>query len=133
MVKFLNINTDVYNQTSSFVLDGVGYILHCYWNSRGGWYLSFYDPNLFTSVSESISPETGLICAGLKVMPDPSANFVAVSPDIGLPEGILTTIDTNPNTEDEDEPRIKVDNFGRGKRFQLLYVTENEKLNLFGE
>lgn len=132
MAKILNLNTDIYNQLTNFILNGVSYKLHCYWNSRGGWYLSFYDRTLFKSVEESTTPEDGLIAAGLKVMPDPSSNIIKVSPDIGLPSGILRAVDTKPNLNETGvDTRITVDNFGRGKRFQLFYITEQEIVNLF--
>lgn len=134
MAKILNLDTRIYNQLTKFILNGVSYKLHCYWNSRGGWYLSFYDPDLFESVEESTTTDKGLIVSGLKVMPDPDSNIISVSPDIGLPKGILRAVDTKPNLNSVGvDTRITVDNFGKGKRFQLFYITDQEIVNISGE
>jgi len=134
MAKFLNIDTSNYDFLVDFILEGTSYKLHCYYTTRGNWYLSFYNPSLFISVDESDDESKGLLLGGIRVMPDVGQNFLDVSTGLGLPKGILTTSDTNPNAENEgDEPRITADNFGKGKRFRLIYLTEKEKVDLFGD
>ncbi len=124
MAVILNLDTTILNQYSTVILEGSEYAIHLYWNDRSGWYLSFYDTDLFDKNKRDNS--SALLLGGKKLMPRQNLlNKLPPSLTDKLPKGGLFCIDTTP-TQIPSPYTVTRDNFGKGKKFQLFYYTETE-------
>lgn len=121
MPNVLNIDGEDYNQFFSQIIDSVEYILHVYYNSRSGWYISFYDADLYDETATDNSE--ALIYGGRKLMPN--QNVLKRVYDERLPSGALSCLDLE-YTEIKDLPEVKDGTFGEGYRYRLVYFTEEE-------
>lgn len=110
MATFLNIDNVILNKPLEFQLEGITYIIYTEWNSRSGWYISVSDL------------DNNLIFAGLKAMPDANLTW-RYTRTTGLFTGDIWVDDTAVEATNE---LITRDNFGQGKRFQLVYRTQLE-------
>ncbi|CAH9012623.1 conserved hypothetical protein [Vibrio phage 424E50-1] len=138
MIKFKFDGTN-YNKYFSETLEGIEYIFHIYWNnsllrreaSNAGWYMSIYDARLFDINALAEGQDTALILGGVRIMPHTrllTNGFVE-----GLPAGGVYCIDTEPEKGKKDDSYyVGVDNFGTGKRFELVYMTSQEILDNLG-
>lgn len=103
----LNINTDDnFNQEQTFNIEGTTYILSTYYNFRKGWYVGLYDVN------------RNPIRIGVNLMP--VARVFDDVPDI---EGQIWCAPTEDFT---DPVPVTRDNFGAGKLYNLVYLTNEE-------
>ena len=121
MSKQLNIDGDNYDQFFSQIIDNVEYILHVYYNHRSGWYVSFYDATLYKE--SAVENSEALIYGGRKLMPNQQV-LLRISDD-RLPKGLLYCVDTEVSPT-EDQVQLTIDNFGVGRRYNLIYFTEGE-------
>lgn len=123
MASILNIDGTNYNQYFTQTLDSEEYILHVYYNRRSGWYISFYDSDLFDE--EETDNSDALIYGGRKLMPNQDVLGRVVDED-NLPQGALYCVDTDIRDTSEQETVTK-GTFGSGNRYNLVYFTEEEK------
>ena len=121
MAKQLNVNGDNYDQFFTQILDNVEYTLHVYYNSRSGWYISFYESALF--VEDAVDNTEALIYGGRKLMPNQDV-FGRIYDD-RLPTGFLYCVDST-LSDITEQVQLTVDNFGKGKRYNLVYFAERE-------
>lgn len=123
MPTVFNINTDNNNidQVQRFTIEGTEYILKTYFNSRkfdnddlgaGSWYIELRDNNNNT------------ILSGVKLVP--YQDVFKYPPFRKIFSGSLILFDTKGVLDDQ----VTVDNYGSGKRYQLMYFTEEEIQNL---
>jgi hypothetical protein len=125
MAKILNINGTNYNQYFTQILDNQEYVVHIYYNTRSGWYISFYDPDIYES--SSVDNTEALIYGGRKLVPNQEILLRVI--DDRLPQGSLFCYDTNLR-ETSKQSSIVLDNFGSNKRYQVIYFTEEEVAEL---
>ena len=97
MAVFLNIDSNILNQTQSFLLEGLNYNISTEWNYRSGWYISIF------------TDEGVLILGGLKVMPDGNLTWRYTRKD-GLFSGDIWVDNTEITSELDPVGR---DNFGQ--------------------
>lgn len=119
----LKFNTDrVYNQFQKYIVDGVEYIFHLYWNDRGtgSWYIGIYDAEKFSDEKEDNSE--ALLIGGRKLMPMQNVLYGLYYME-GLPKGMLLVADSE---EKFDYEILNTSNFGTGKRYQLWYYSVSE-------
>lgn len=126
MAYFLNIKGDDPNLYSKVIIDTVEYVVHTVWNTRSGWYLSFYDPLTFDI--EKLDNSPSLILGGRKLMYNGEV-FIGKGFN-RLPTGDLRCVDTQPELAGEKGKIVGRDNFGRGKRFKLIYYTDAELISM---
>lgn len=125
-----------YDQYFPIILESVEYIFHIYWNdtlrlrgfSDSGWYLSVYEA---IGYHEGKDNQEVLIFGGRKLMPQ--QDVLGRSTDSRLPRGKLYCLDTNPALGEVNNYTVGRDTFGKGKRFQLYYYTQEEIVNLKAE
>lgn len=110
MATFLNTIVGLYNQTQEYQIEGISYFLNTQWNPRNGWEVSIYD--------NSNTP----LLIGLLAVPDQNITW-RYSRGTGLFTGDLWVDDTSIGTE---VGVITKDNFGQGRRYQLVYRTKAE-------
>jgi len=122
MAYFLNIKGDNPNLYSKVIIDAVEYVVHTLWNTRSGWYISFYDPSTFDIQKEDNS--ASLLLGGRKLMYN--GEILVGKGFNGLPTGSLRCADTNPELIESQGKVLNRDNFGKDKRFQLIYFTDAE-------
>lgn len=126
MAYFLNIKGDNPNLYSKVIIDTVEYIIHTVWNTRSGWYLSFYDPLTFDIEREDNS--ASLILGGRKLMYN--GEVLVGTGSKKLPTGDLRCADTQPELAEEYGKVVGKDNFGKDKRFKLIYYTDAELITM---
>lgn len=110
MATQFNIDGSIFDQSQRYQIEGIIYIIKTRYNPRDGWYLAFYDQN-----NNPIFPSSW------KVMPGRALTT--------LFNGSLGCIDTEPTA---GEAIITKDNFGFDKRFQIVFVSEEEIRELRG-
>ena len=117
MPVILNMDGDIYNQKQTFTIAGLTYRVHTYWNARSGWYVSFYDSN------------DNPINLGIKLMPNAVLNKYALD---DYYSGEIICVDTSPERDENRDlvEGLTLSNFGDGRRYQLVYFTEQEILDL---
>lgn len=135
------IKTDPTKYTTFFpiILDSVEYIFHIYWNdslakrgfSDSGWYLSIYNPSLFDLQDLTADQSPALLRGGIKIMPN-ALLLEEEDESTGLPSGYLGCMDNTPEKGAKEDFKVTLDNFGTGKRFELVYFTKQEGLELLG-
>lgn len=106
MPQILNTDNAAPNQVQSFQIEGITYLIHKYWNSRSGWYISISDA-LDTPILQ------GLLAVA-------NTSLTSRYSKEKLFAGDLWIIDNEPVGGDLALTR---DNFGDGKRFSLEYIT----------
>lgn len=126
MAYFLNIKGDDPNLYSKVIIDTVEYVVHTVWNTRSGWYISFYDPLTFDIEKEDNS--SSLLLGGRKLMYN--GEVLLGKGFNGLPTGALRCADTQPEISEEQGKTVDRDNFGRDKRFKLVYYTDAELITI---
>ncbi len=126
MAYFLNISGDNPNLYSKIIIDSVEYIVHTLWNTRSGWYISFYDPLTFDITREDNSD--ALLLGGRKLMYNGEV-FLGKGLN-GLPTGELVCADTQPEVSGDQGKIVTRDNFGSDKRFKLIYFTDSELITI---
>ncbi|CAM0043677.1 virion structural protein [Vibrio phage K460] len=126
-MDFLNFDVDdlKLDQFIDFNLEGRLYTFRFRHNSRDGWYISLYDPELLDR--ESVDNKAALLYGEVKIMP--SQNILKFTASDKLPTGYLSFTDTELRTV-EDYVMPSVDNIGTGKRFILKYVTRADMESL---
>ena len=116
----LGIDNSLPNQYSRLFIDNVNYILGIYYSTRmDGWYLTFYDYNLFDPSKDDNSE--ALLYGGIRLMPNQDCLSLVI--DKRLPTGYLIPVDT---LDADKPPRIGKDNLGTGKRFELVYFSKGD-------
>lgn len=121
----LNINGTNYNQYFTQIIDSVEYVLHVHYNARSGWYISFYDSEIYDE--EAVDNTAALIYGGRKLMP--FQDVLSRISDERLPQGVLLCADTELAATAELLP-VGLNNFGTGQRYNLVYYTEQEVAEL---
>jgi hypothetical protein len=122
----LNIDGTSYNQYVTQIIDSTEYILHFYYNSRNsGWYMSFYDSDLYDTEGEDNTE--ALILGGRRLMP--YQDVLLRASDDRLPKGQLVCVDTDLEGLDV-VPTVSLNNFGKDERFNLIYFSESDVAEL---
>ncbi len=127
MAQIINLDTeDNLDQVAKIILDSVLYIIRLRYNDRSGWQLSFYDPDTYNI---DLADNSGAKLYGeRKLMPNQDffqhTNGVAT-----LPSGHLFLDDTEYINKESYKLPDRYD-LGQGKRFQLIYFSAAELLEL---
>lgn len=126
----INVDTTKLNKKFKLILESVEYQMHCYWNDRQGWYLSVYDTDTYDEDLED--NQDALIVGGLKLLPQRNM-FKYVSDERLELEGAVFCADFDPtSTIAGGETYVTLDNFGKGKRFRLVYFSKEEIAEITG-
>lgn len=129
------VDGDIYNQYFPLILEGKEYIFKIHFNdtlvrrdfiNNSGWYISIYDAELYDESLDTNLP--ALLVASKKIMPNVDL-FGRTYTDTFL-KGMLMCLDTETEKGLSEDYAVGKDTFGIGKRFQLFYFTEEEKLEL---
>ena len=126
MTVSLDIDGSLPNDVREFLIEGRTYYTHQVWNTRMGWVISLYDqdPTKPDIVGVVVEP----IIAGLKAMPNGGLTWLYQTISGGrLFSGDIIVWDTEAG---DINTKILKDDLGQGKRFQLIYFTQ-EELELF--
>lgn len=126
MTVSLDIDGSLPNDVREFLIEGRTYYTHQVWNTRMGWVISLYDqdPTKPDIVGGVVEP----IIAGLKAMPNGGLTWLYQTISDGrLFSGDIIVWDTEAG---DINTKILKDDLGQGKRFQLVYFTQ-EELELF--
>lgn len=138
MATRVRVDGSNYNQIFSIVLDAKEYVFHVYWNnslakrkfSKSGWYLNIHKAEGFIWEDLREPNNESLLQGGIKIMPLSDVFHTYNVPE--FPKGKLLCIDTKPELGRLKDYQVTLDNFGNGKRFQLVYYTESEFNKLQG-
>jgi hypothetical protein len=126
----INIDTTQLNKKFKLILESVEYQMHCYWNNRQGWYLAVYDAETYDEDLED--NEAALIVGGLKMMPQRNL-FKFVTDERLQLEGSVFCADFDPTaTPAGEDVYVTLGNFGKDKRFRLVYFSKEEIAELTG-
>ncbi len=127
MAQIINLDTeDTLDQVAKIILEGVLYIIRLRYNDRSGWQLSFYDPNIFNiDLADNSSAK---LYGERKLMPNQDY-FAHTNGVSTLPSGHLFLDDTEYINKASYKLPSRYD-LGQGKRFQLIYFTKAELLEL---
>lgn len=138
MATRIRVDGSKYNQFFSIVLEDKEYVFHIYWNNalakreftKSGWYLSVHNSEEFVWEDLTDPNLDSLIQGGIKIMPLGDLFHTYNVPD--FPKGHLLCMDSTPELGRLTDYQVGLDNFGIGKRFQLVYYTEAEYNRLLG-
>ncbi len=121
---YINVNGALPNSYKTFQIEGASYVIRTYWNRRAGgllsdgsqmgaWQLDLY----YDEFPEDPSDTSKLIIGGRQI-----EAFQSLFSDylINPFEGIMLCMDTSPVKDDDI---ITLNNFGEGRRYQLVYVS----------
>ncbi len=131
MAVFINVDGSTPSSRKTFQIEGDEYVFHTYWNYRAGGLLPDDEQNgawqiglWLNDFPDSEDDYTNLIIGGRQVM---------IGQDLfgsyglsGVFKGKVFCVDTSPITGDNF---ITMDNFGEGRRYQLLYFSPEELVN----
>lgn len=130
MAQYINIDTDdKLDQVIKVILEGTVYLFRLRYNDRSGWQLGIYDPDLFNL--NEFDNTAAKLYGERKLMP--AQNYFKYTHGVdGLPTGYLFLYDSQILEGQQYKLPERYD-LGQGKRFVLIYYTEEEYNSLIEE